>query len=119
MTSNRGPRWLFLASCLVAALLLFLPPGHLATWSPGHASPAASRPVDFEGPPGLQPGQPPSYVRGVLGGPPWRVSSQIVAHRVVEQWHYGAPHHLRLTFDCPRGQTPSLLRSRRINTPEP
>lgn len=43
-------------------------------------------------------------------GPPTRVGRQLLAHRAVEQWHYDAPSNLRLTFDCPRGQTPRLVR---------
>jgi len=54
------------------------------------------------------PGLSPELVRGRLGAPP-RVSRQVFLLRCLEQWHYGAPHHLRLTFNCPRGQKPALL----------
>jgi hypothetical protein len=50
----------------------------------------------------------PAQVRARLG-PPARVSRQVLAHRCIEQWHYGPPHHFRLVFDCPRGQTPRLI----------
>jgi hypothetical protein len=54
-----------------------------------------------------QPGMSPEQVRGLLG-PPAHVSRQILAHRHIEQWLYDQPHHLRLQFDCPRGQKPQL-----------
>jgi hypothetical protein len=47
-------------------------------------------------------------------GPPGKVSRQLLLHRSVEQWHYEAPNHLRLTFECERGELPSL---RRIDRP--
>lgn len=46
-------------------------------------------------------------VRAKLG-PPNRISRQILAHRVREQWHYDQPIGLRLEFDSPRGQVPRL-----------
>lgn len=47
-------------------------------------------------------------------GRPDRVGRQLLPHRAIEQWHYGPPTNLRLTFDCPRGQPPRLIRSRRV-----
>jgi hypothetical protein len=41
-------------------------------------------------------------------GPPGKTSRQILLHRSIEQWHYDAPRHLRLTFDCERGRKPTL-----------
>ena len=41
-------------------------------------------------------------------GVPARVSRQVYLLRCQEQWHYGAPHHLRVTFDWPRGQKPRV-----------
>lgn len=43
-------------------------------------------------------------------GPPEKTSRQILLHRSIEQWHYEAPRPLRLTFDCERGQKPTLRR---------
>jgi hypothetical protein len=57
-------------------------------------------------------------VRGLIG-PPGRISRQILAHRQMEQWHYDQPHHLRLTFDSPRGQSPRLLSIRSSTSPAP
>ena len=64
----------------------------------------------------LPTGSTPDEVRARLG-PPARVGRQLLAHRCVEHWHYGPPHDLRLTFDCPRGQTPQLVRVRPAGTP--
>jgi hypothetical protein len=47
-------------------------------------------------------------------GPPARVSRLVYLHRSQEQWHYGAPQLLRLTFDCPRGQKPAVQHVRKI-----
>jgi hypothetical protein len=59
----------------------------------------------------LPAGLTPDQVRARLGAPA-RVGRQLVAHRAVEQWHYGPPVNLRLTFDCPRGQPSRLVRVR-------
>jgi hypothetical protein len=56
----------------------------------------------------LRKGMEPEEVRNVLGEPA-RTSRQIFLHRGLEQWHYGPAHHVRLVFDCPRGQKPNLL----------
>jgi hypothetical protein len=54
-------------------------------------------------------GQDADLVRAKLG-PPARISRQVYQLHAQEQWHYGAPHQLRLVFDCPRGQKPTLKR---------
>jgi hypothetical protein len=64
----------------------------------------------------LPAGLSPDQVRARLG-PPARVGRQLLAQRSVEHWHYGPPHNLRLTFDCPRGQTPRLVRTRPADGP--
>jgi hypothetical protein len=51
-------------------------------------------------------------------GPPGRKSRQVLLHRMLEQWHYAEPHHLRLTLECERGQQPSLKRIERLPRPE-
>jgi hypothetical protein len=58
-------------------------------------------------PPRVVPGLAPEQVEQRLGPPP-RISRQVFLLRCLEQWHYGAPHHLRLTFSCPRGRKPTL-----------
>jgi hypothetical protein len=72
----------------------------VALTTPGQAAPAW--------PKGLREGMSPAEVRGQLG-PPLRRSRQVVSHRVLEHWHYGPPHGLRLTFDCHRGKRPRLV----------
>lgn len=57
---------------------------------------------------GLREGMSPARVKAVLGQPV-RVARQILAHRVIEHWHYVGAKPLRLTFDCPRGQVPRLV----------
>jgi hypothetical protein len=84
----------------LALALLLAPPAAL------FALPGAGRaPADW--PAGLRPDQSPGEVTRLLGAP-GRISRQVVAHRAVEQWHYGPPHSLRLTFECLRGQRPRL-----------
>ncbi len=58
--------------------------------------------------PPVRPGMSPEQVRERLG-PPARVARQILSQRYLEQWLYDAPHHLRLEFDCPRGQPARLV----------
>jgi hypothetical protein len=60
------------------------------------------------GPNALHKGMEPDEVKKVLGEPA-RTSRQIFSHRALEQWHYGLPHQVRLVFDCPRGQKPTLM----------
>ena len=65
-------------------------------------------------PDGLRPGMTPAEARearvaGRKLGPPVRKSRQAFSHRVLEHWHYGPPHGLRLTFDCHRGELPRLV----------
>lgn len=52
-------------------------------------------------------------------GPPNRTSRQILLHRMIEQWHYGEPHNLRLTLERERGQPPSLKQIDRLPRPNP
>lgn len=52
-----------------------------------------------------------------LLGPPVRVSRQVLLLRSLEQWHYGPPHQVRLTFEQPRGQKPVLTSYRRSVSP--
>lgn len=66
----------------------------------------------------LAPGLTDDEVRQRLGAPAF-VSRQILLHRSVEQWHYAAPHHLRLTFDCERGRKPTLRESRATRPANP
>jgi hypothetical protein len=54
----------------------------------------------------------------LLIGHPGRKSRQVLLHRLVEQWHYGAPLHVRLTFDCERGQRPILKRIDQLPLPD-
>jgi hypothetical protein len=54
----------------------------------------------------------PDDVIKILGPPP-RTSRQIFSHHTLEQWHYGPPHQVRIVFDCPRGQKPTLLHWRK------
>ncbi len=56
----------------------------------------------------VKPGMTPEQVRRQLGDPP-HVARQILYFRYREQWTYDAPHPIRLTFDCPRGEMPQLL----------
>lgn len=60
-------------------------------------------------PAGLREGMSPAEARKALNGPPRLVTRQVVSHRVLEYWHYGHPHSLRLTFDCLRGRAPRLV----------
>jgi hypothetical protein len=73
---------------------------------------ARLRPAQADNPPpgpeALHKGMHPGQVQKILGEPA-RISRQIIAHRTLEQWHYGAPHYLRLVFDCPRGEKPTLV----------
>ena len=55
----------------------------------------------------LDPGLSPDQVRRLIG-PPLHVARQILYHRCLEQWLYGAPFPVRVEFDCPRGQEPRL-----------
>ena len=55
----------------------------------------------------VRPGMTAEEVRLRLGPPP-RACRQVLAQRYLEQWLYDA-HHLRLEFDCPRGQPPKLV----------
>lgn len=48
------------------------------------------------------------HVRQLLGRPQ-RVSRQVLFLRTIEQWHYGMPHQVRLTFEAPRGQQAHLV----------
>ena len=50
-------------------------------------------------------------------GAPGRVSRQVYQLRCLEQWHYGAPHHLRITFDWQRGQKPVVIRTHSLAVP--
>lgn len=59
--------------------------------------------------PTLSPGLSPREVEDRLGLPVRR-SRMVYLHRLIEQWHYGSPHYLRLTFEVVRGQSPTLLR---------
>jgi hypothetical protein len=68
--------------------------------------PADQAPGDLKA---LRKGMGPDEVKKILGGEPARVSRQIFLHRALEQWHYGPPQHVRLVFDCPRGQRPVLM----------
>jgi hypothetical protein len=72
------------------------------------------RPAPAAGPAKPLLGSSPEEVKDRLGGPPARVSRQVYQLRCEEQWHYGAPHHLRVTFDCPRGQKPRVTRVRSL-----
>ncbi len=72
------------------------------------------RPARAAGPAKPLLGSSPEEVKERLGGPPARVSRQVYQLRCQEQWHYGAPHHLRVTFDCPRGQKPRVTRVRSL-----
>lgn len=65
-------------------------------------------------PAGVSPGMAPAQVRAILGKPV-AVSRRIVAHRAVEQWHYGQPAFMRLTFDCRRGKPPVLESVTRVS----
>lgn len=53
-------------------------------------------------------GMAPEQVRQLIGDPKYK-ARQILYHRYREQWTYDAPHPIRLTFDCPRGEVPQLL----------
>lgn len=57
----------------------------------------------------LKPGMSPEQVRRIVGAPPKHIARQILYHRYREQWVYETSSPIRLTFDCPRGQTPQLL----------
>jgi hypothetical protein len=73
---------------------------------------ACFRPAQADNPPpgsdALRKGMHAGQVRKILKEPA-RISRQIIAHRTLEQWHYGAPLYLRLLFDCPRGEEPTLV----------
>jgi hypothetical protein len=97
---SRWRPWLALALLLVPAGGLTALPGRRL--APPHW------------PAGLLPGQSPAEVHERLGAPA-RISRQVVAHRAVEQWHYGPPRSLRLTFDCLRGQRPRLQSVHSLN----
>jgi hypothetical protein len=62
----------------------------------------------------VRPGMTVAQVRAALGAP-GAVSRQVVAHRAIEQWHYGGDVGLRLTFDCRRGKPPVLETVTRVN----
>ncbi len=87
---------------LLGLLVLAAASTSLARYRPAQADNPAP------GPDALRKGMDPEQVRKILGEPA-RVSRQIIAHRTLEQWHYGAPHYLRLVFDCPRGDKPTLV----------
>lgn len=87
---------------------LFLILGVVAVLAFGLDTGQAQGPADA-----LKVGQSPEQVSEKLGTP-GRVSRQILLIGCIEQWHYGAPHHVRLTFDCPRGQRPQLQSVRRL-----
>jgi hypothetical protein len=77
------------------------------------SSRAAAPPEEGQKKLDLPVGLSPEQVKARVGGrPPDRVARQIVAHRCIEQWHYGPPLNLRLVFDCPRGEVPKLVRVR-------
>ncbi len=73
---------------------------------------ARFRPAQADNPPpgpdSVRRGMHPAKVRDILREPA-RISRQIISHRTLEEWHYGAPHYLRLVFDCPRGEKPTLV----------
>jgi hypothetical protein len=82
-------------------------------------------PARADNPPGPPPakelrvGLEPEDVIRALHGPPGRVSRQIFSHRALEQWHYGAPLHLRIVFDCLQGQKPTVREFRKVPPPVP
>lgn len=65
----------------------------------------------------LTPGLSDQDVKKRLGGPPVRIARQVLSHRSIEQWHYAAPHHVRLSFECERGHKPTLRRVEPITPP--
>lgn len=98
----------------LAALALILAGLGLSSAGPGRAPPPAE-----PWPAGLRPGLTPGEVGKLLHDPPARVSRQVVAHRSVEQWHYGPPRGLRLTFLSFRGQPPRLQSVHSAARPQP
>jgi hypothetical protein len=88
--------------------LILLGLGVIAVASPS----AAHRPLlirEAEEPVKIRLGSSPEEVKLRLGAP-GRVSRQIYQLRCQEQWHFGPPHRLRVTFDCPRGQKPRVTK---------
>ena len=61
-------------------------------------------------------GASPEQIVGLYGAPT-RVSRQVYQLRCLEQWHYGAPHHLRVTFDWRRGKKPAVVKTQSLAAP--
>ncbi len=93
--------------CLLLGLLLLGGGSNALLHSPRVRAEQAPTP----GVAALRLGLDPEQVRALLGRP-GRVSRQIFSHHALEQWSYGSPHHVRLDFDCPRGQKPRLVNFR-------
>jgi hypothetical protein len=91
------------------------PAPQLERFDPGKLLPEGERSQRLDE---LRPGLTREQVRHLLGAPT-RIARQILYHRYFEQWLYDAPFHVRVEFECRRGQEAQILSVRETRPGRP
>jgi hypothetical protein len=88
--------------------IAFLCAGWLLLPFPPRSVPGKDEPPPVADPDQVRKGMTAAEVRKLLG-PPKRVARQILYRRHLELWTYEPPLNVRIEFECPRGDDPTVL----------